>query len=101
MSGASLELRGVTRTYRRGALEVPVLHGIDLDIAPGERISIMGRSGSGKSTLLHIIGCLDQPTAGTYRVGGDDVSRLDDKNLSLLRRNSIGFVFQSFHLLPG
>ncbi|MDP2339485.1 MAG: ABC transporter ATP-binding protein [Deltaproteobacteria bacterium] len=97
--GARLELVGVTRTYQRGDVEVPVLHGIDLTIAAGERIAIMGRSGSGKSTLLNILGCLDQPTTGEYRVGDADTSKLDDKALSSLRCASIGFVFQSFHLL--
>ncbi len=104
--GAALELDGVTRTYRRGAVDVPVLHGIDLRIAAGERVAIMGRSGSGKSTLLNILGVLDQPTSGSYRLGGATVfcppgggPQLDDRALSLLRRTSIGFVFQSFHLL--
>jgi ABC-type lipoprotein export system ATPase subunit len=97
--GARLELQNVTRTYARGGLSVPVLHGIDLVIGAGERISIMGRSGSGKSTLLNLIGCLDQPSSGRYLFGDDDVAGLDDDALSLLRRKSIGFVFQSFHLL--
>jgi putative ABC transport system ATP-binding protein len=99
--GAALQLRGVTRTYRRGEHEVPVLLGIDLDVEAGERLAIMGRSGSGKSTLLHLLGCLDVPTSGSYFFNGRDVARFDDDALSALRRTSIGFVFQQFHLLAG
>jgi ABC-type lipoprotein export system ATPase subunit len=98
--GVRLELSGVERTYRRGDTLVPVLHGIDLTVEAGERIAIMGRSGSGKSTLLNILGCLDQPTTGKYLVEGEDVAGLADGPLSRLRRTTIGFVFQSFHLLP-
>jgi ABC-type lipoprotein export system ATPase subunit len=97
--GASLELIGVTRTYRRGGQEIPVLVGIDMAVAPGQRVAIMGRSGSGKSTLLNVIGCLDVPTSGRYLFDGRDVSALDDDALSALRLSSIGFVFQQFHLL--
>ncbi len=99
--GARLELINVTRTYQRGDLSVPVLHGIDLTIHDGERVAIMGRSGSGKSTLLNLLGCLDQPSSGSYLFDARDVAGIDDDALSLLRRKSIGFVFQSFHLLPG
>jgi ABC-type lipoprotein export system ATPase subunit len=101
MPGARLALSGITRTYQRGDVPVPVLHGVDLEIGEGERVSIMGRSGSGKSTLLNIIGCLDAPTSGRYLFGDEDVSGFDDDRLSMLRRTSIGFVFQSFHLLSG
>lgn len=99
--GAALQLTGVTRTYTRGGHEVPVLLGIDLGVAPGERLAIMGRSGSGKSTLLNLIGCLDVPTSGSYLFNGKDVARFNDDALSALRRTSIGFVFQQFHLLAG
>jgi putative ABC transport system ATP-binding protein len=98
--GARLALTGITRAYRRGGLDVPVLHGIDLSVKDGERIAIMGRSGSGKSTLLNLIGCLDQPTSGSYFFDDADVAHIDDDALSALRRTSIGFVFQQFHLLP-
>ena len=98
--GARLVLQDVRRTYLRGSVEVPVLHGIDLTIEDGERVAIMGRSGSGKSTLLNVLGCLDQPNSGSYFLGDRDVASLDDDALSAVRRDFIGFVFQSFHLLP-
>jgi putative ABC transport system ATP-binding protein len=101
MSGAHLELKAVTKTYKRDQAAVPVLHGVDLEIAAGERVSIMGRSGSGKSTLLHILGCLDVPSTGSYDLDGTDVSRLPDLELSRLRNRTFGFVFQAFHLLKG
>jgi putative ABC transport system ATP-binding protein len=101
MSGAHLELKGITKTYKRDQAAVPVLHGVDLEIAAGERVSIMGRSGSGKSTLLHILGCLDVPSTGSYDLDGTDVSRLPDLELSRLRNRTFGFVFQAFHLLKG
>ncbi len=97
--GAALELSEITRTYARGTQQVPVLQGINLSVAPGERIAIMGRSGSGKSTLLNILGCLDAPTSGSYVFDGRTVAGLDDDALSALRSTSIGFVFQQFHLL--
>jgi len=96
-----IELTGVRKAYLRDADQVAVLHGIDLSIARGERVAIMGRSGSGKSTLLNILGCLDEPTSGTYRLGGEDVSHLPDDELSRLRNRTFGFVFQAFHLLKG
>lgn len=102
MNGAAfIELRGVTKVYRRDQTLVPVLHGIDLAIAQGERVSIMGRSGSGKSTLLNLLGCLDSPTSGTYQLGGEEVGRLPDDALSRVRNQMFGFVFQAFHLLKG
>ena len=97
--GAHIELSGVTKVYRAEHTPVPVLHGIDLSIARGERVSIMGRSGSGKSTLLNVLGCLDAPTSGSYTLDGVEVSRLDDASLSRLRNRTFGFVFQSFNLL--
>jgi putative ABC transport system ATP-binding protein len=95
-----IRLRGIEKSYRTGAIEVPVLKGIDLDIDEGEYVAIMGRSGSGKSTLMNILGLLDRPTAGTYALGGRDVAACDDDTLSHLRGRAIGFVFQAFHLLP-
>ncbi len=94
-----IELRGVTRTYANGDLEVQVLHGIDLSIHAGEFVAIMGASGSGKSTLMNILGCLDRPTTGTYRFLGRDVSRLERDELARLRREAFGFVFQSYNLI--
>jgi ABC-type lipoprotein export system ATPase subunit len=93
-----VELRGVARTYGSDP-PVEALRGVDLTIHPGEWISIVGPSGSGKSTLLNILGCLDHPTRGTHLIEGLDVSRLSDEELTAVRARSIGFVFQSFHLL--
>jgi macrolide transport system ATP-binding/permease protein len=95
-----IELRGVTKTYRNGGLEVEVLHGIDLKIYEGEFVAIMGASGSGKSTLMNILGCLDRPTTGSYHFMGRDVSGFDRDELALLRRDDFGFVFQSYNLIP-
>jgi putative ABC transport system ATP-binding protein len=92
-------LRGITKTYRSGELDVEVLRGVDLQIDAGEHVALVGRSGAGKSTLMNIVGCLDQPTTGSYRLDGNDVSSLDDDRLSAVRGATIGFVFQSFHLL--
>src|SRR5690625_646686 len=96
-----LDLRGVTKSYRNGELETQVLHGVDLQVYPGEFVAIMGASGSGKSTLMNIIGCLDTPTTGQYRFNGQDVALLDCVGLAQLRRAAFGFVFQSYNLLPG
>ncbi len=93
-------LRAVGKEYPRGATSVRALSEVTLDIAPGELLAVMGASGSGKSTLLAILGCLDRPTAGEYRLGGEPVAALDDRALSRLRNRTIGFVFQSFHLIP-
>ena len=95
-----IALRGVTREFVVGGRPVRAVRGVDLDIAAGDHLSIMGPSGSGKSTLLHIIGCLDRPTAGTYRLDGQEVTELDDARLSRIRGRRIGFVFQSYHLVP-
>ncbi len=100
MSGVPLiDLQAVTKTYRNGDLAVEVLHGIDLQIYPGELVAIMGASGSGKSTLMNILGCLDKPTTGSYRFMGRDVSALGRDELAELRREAFGFVFQSYNLI--
>ena len=99
MADAVIELEGVTKTYRTGELEVEVLKGIDLRIERGEYVALMGRSGAGKSTLMNILGCLDRPTSGRFRLDGADIAGLDDDELSRVRGRTIGFVFQSFHLL--
>jgi putative ABC transport system ATP-binding protein len=95
-----IELCGVSRVYPGGGSPVRALDGIDLELPAGEYVSVMGPSGSGKSTLLNILGCLDRPTSGSYLLDGREVARLDDHALSLVRRHKIGFVFQSFHLVP-
>jgi len=94
-----IELRSVTRTYHMGNVEVHALRGVDLDIDANEYAAIMGPSGSGKSTLMNILGCLDRPTTGHYFLGGSDVARMSDDQLSRVRNRSIGFVFQSFNLI--
>jgi putative ABC transport system ATP-binding protein len=94
-----VHMRGITRTYVMGDTEVHALRGVDLTIEPGAAIAIMGTSGSGKSTLMNIMGCLDQPSAGTYLLRGTDVSRLSRAQLAEVRGRQIGFVFQSFNLL--
>jgi putative ABC transport system ATP-binding protein len=95
----AIDMRSITKTYKTGALEVPVLHGIDLVVERGEYVAIMGPSGSGKSTLMNIIGCLDRATSGTYVLDGEDVSHLDDNALAEIRLRKLGFVFQGFNLL--
>lgn len=97
---AVITLEGITKTYVNGKLTVPVLHGIDLSIYEGEFTSIMGPSGSGKSTFMNILGCLDRPTSGSYRLDGEEVAYLSDDELAYVRNKRIGFVFQSFNLLP-
>ncbi len=95
-----ITMEGITKTYHFGELDVPVLRQIDLEIADGEYVAIMGASGSGKSTLMNIIGCLDRPTSGRYVLDGRDLTTLDDDGLANIRNQYIGFVFQQFNLLP-
>ena len=95
-----LQLTGVQKNYQMGVEVVRALQDIDLTINEGEYVAIMGHSGSGKSTMMNILGCLDKPTAGTYVLGGTDVSALDDNRLAEVRNREIGFVFQTFNLLP-
>jgi putative ABC transport system ATP-binding protein len=95
-----IEVEGLTKVFRMGSTEVHALRGVELQIAAGEFLALMGSSGSGKSTLLHLLGCLDTPTGGTYRLEGRDVSALSHDERAAVRNRRIGFVFQSFHLLP-
>ena len=97
---ALVELRNITRIYKTGSVAVEALRGIDLKIEEGEFVSIMGASGSGKSTLMNILGCLDKPTQGSYLLDGRNISTYSNSDLARLRNQTLGFVFQSFHLLP-
>jgi len=94
-----IQAQGLTKTYRMGATEVHALRGVDLEIAHGEFVAIMGRSGSGKSTLLHLLGCLDRPSQGSYWLDGKTLESLTDVELSKIRGEKIGFVFQAYNLI--
>ncbi|MFN7976335.1 MAG: ABC transporter ATP-binding protein [Acidobacteriota bacterium] len=95
-----IELSGITRTFEVGARPVHALRDVGMRVPDGDYLSVMGPSGSGKSTMLNLLGCLDRATSGTYMLDGQDVTAMDDAALTLIRRNRIGFVFQTFHLVP-
>jgi len=100
MSQPVVSLTGIRKTYRSGSIEFEALCGVDVDLQAGEYVAVIGPSGSGKSTLMNILGCLDNPTEGTYLLGGDDVSEMSEAQLAHVRNKRIGFVFQQFNLLP-
>ena len=100
MSKWVVEAKDITKVYQMGEIEVHALRGLSVNIAPGEILSIMGPSGSGKSTLMNILGCLDRPTSGDYHLNGESVATLNDDQLAEIRNRGVGFVFQSFNLLP-
>src|SRR5690554_5001773 len=97
---ALLELKGVKKIYQQGKIEVPALRGIDLTVEKGEFTTVFGPSGSGKTTMLNMIGCLDKPSSGSINFNGQELGDLDKKGLALLRRYNIGFIFQSYNLIP-
>lgn len=95
-----IEIANLNKTYKTGKIAVDVLKGIDITVERGDFVSVMGPSGSGKSTLLYLIGALDKPTLGSIKVGGEDISAMDDRHQSLMRLKSIGFIFQFYNLVP-
>jgi putative ABC transport system ATP-binding protein len=100
MSDPIISIRGLRKVYRVGEVDVEALRGVDLDVPKGEFLSVVGPSGSGKSTLFHIVGGLTPPTAGSVRVGGEDLTALTDAGRTKLRQHTVGIVFQKFNLLP-
>jgi putative ABC transport system ATP-binding protein len=100
VSNPVIEVRGISKDYEMGKIVVHALQGVDLTINEGEFVAIMGPSGSGKSTFMNVLGCLDRPTSGTYHLDGKEVSKLKDDELAAIRNKFIGFVFQTFNLLP-
>lgn len=100
MANTLIDIQGLTKTYGKGTIAVHALRGIDAQVQTGELVAIMGPSGSGKSTLMNILGCLDRPTEGTYILDGEDVSQLSKNELARVRNRKIGFIFQSYNLLP-
>jgi putative ABC transport system ATP-binding protein len=99
-NGQLIAIRGLHRVYQVGTEEVHALNGVDLDIRTGEYVAIMGPSGSGKTTLMNILGCLDTPTGGSYQLKGEEIAKMTDDDLARIRNQEIGFVFQTFNLLP-
>ncbi len=95
-----IEVKNITKVYKSGDIELQALRGVSFNVNDGEFVAIMGPSGSGKSTLMHILGALDKPTSGTYLLDGKNLQTLDDDSLANIRKNKIGFIFQSFNLLP-
>lgn len=100
MDGPVIRIEGIRKVYDLGSVQVQALKHIDLSVEPNEYVAIMGPSGSGKSTLMNILGCLDTPTSGTYYLSGENVAEMEDNELATVRNKRIGFIFQSFNLLP-